>query len=251
MPENFDITMTATVRPDILQQTLHTFVAGLFKNTSNFRLIINIDPVGDNDYSPQDVLQVAQKYFQNVKYNIPDEPDFAKAFIWTWKQTTTRYVFHLEDDWALLRPVFWATLIRLMDHLADVAILRLPFTDAEEDRAKQWDKWYPWNGYFFECPLEIRGGLAYSGHPSIIRHTWLRQILPLLNDKGCPEKQIKHHNPLVNNILLRWRYGVFQRQGEKRAILDIGRKWRTDHGYAKDGAYGFKNWKKIEQTGKV
>lgn len=245
MPGNYDITMTATIRPDILNKTLHYFVSNLFKDTSRFRLIINVDPVGDHKYSEWDVVNLAKEYFDNVVYNLPVKANFAKAFLWCWKQTTSPYVFHLEDDWALYRPVDFDAMMRLMDTMLDLAILRLPFTDAEAERAAQWNKWYPWNGLFFECPLEIRGGLAYSGHPSLIKHKWIRQILPYMNDKGCPEKQIKHHNPGISKILNLYRYGVYQRPNEKRAIVDIGREWRTEHKYAKDGAYGFTNWKKI------
>lgn len=247
MLEKIDVTTTATVRPEILDSTLYSFCNGFLKcNTDRCRLIINIDPVGDTNHTPTDVLEIARLYFKNVVYNIPKESNFANAFIWTWKQVTAPFIFHLEDDWELMRDVDLEEMLSLFAKYEDLAILRLPFTDAEATRAKQWNKWFPYNGEYMACPPEMVGGLAFSGHPSLIKRDWLKRILPLLHGRGCPEKQIKHHNARINDILQRYRYGVFQRPQEKKAIRDIGRFWRVDHNFQKVGAYGFTNWRTIE-----
>ncbi len=248
LKEPIDITTTATVRPEILDSTLYSFCNGFLNcKTDTYRLIINIDPVGDSDHSPEDVLEIAYRYFDNVVYRIPETPNFASAFRWTWAQTRANYVFHLEDDWELLRDVELSEMFKLFFIVEDLAILRLPYTDAEATRAKQWNKWYDWNGMYMACPQDIVGGLAFSGHPSLIRGDWVRQVVRLLHDNGCPEKQIKHHNPHMNNIIQRYQYGVFQRPHEKKAIRDIGRWWRTEHKFEKVGAYGFTNWRTINE----
>ncbi len=244
MLEEIDITCTATVRPDILDRTLYSFCNGFInRKADKYRFIMNVDPIGDTAYTQIDVVNVAKSYFDNVVINAPNKSNFARAFIWTWTQTRAPWVIHLEDDWQLLRDVEIDEMFWLFGEYEKLAILRLPFTDAEQERAKQWNKWFPFNGHFMECPREMIGGLAYSGHPSLIRGDWLRQVLPLLHVDGCPEKQIKHHNPLMNMILMQWRYGVFQRPHEKKAIIDIGREWRIKNNFEKVGAYGFTNWR--------
>ena len=67
-------------------------------------LYINIDPTPSKD-NISEVINVARKYFGNVIYNIPNEPNFAQAILWCFQQVKGEYFFHLEDDWILLREV--------------------------------------------------------------------------------------------------------------------------------------------------
>ena len=243
MSSFIDITTTATIRPYILRQTLESFDEYMLAGV-NCRHIINIDPIGDNSYTYWNVLGASSRYFKDICCNLPSHPNFAKAFIWCWRQVEADYFLHLEDDWLLLREIDLLEMIKVMTTIEDLAILRLPFTDAKEKEALQWNRYFPFNGLFMECPEELKGGIAYSGHPSLIKKKWLDEVLPLLTPGGCPEKQIKGHNPAMMDILSRWRYGVWQKPNEPKAIVDNGRVWREKFGFIKNGAYGFTNWKK-------
>jgi hypothetical protein len=44
-----DITMTAVIRPTILERTLESIVKNIVTKEHRFRLIINIDPVGEKN----------------------------------------------------------------------------------------------------------------------------------------------------------------------------------------------------------
>ena len=65
-----DITMTATLRPIILEQTLKSVVENIITNEHEFRLIINIDPSGEK-IQQKIVLKVAKTYFKDILYNYP------------------------------------------------------------------------------------------------------------------------------------------------------------------------------------
>jgi hypothetical protein len=223
-------------------ETLESFHVGMLAGV-NCRHIINVDLIGDNHYSAWDVVNISKKYFDYVEFTISASPHFAKAFITVWSQVNADYFLHLEDDWKLLKSIDLSEMIKTMELIPDLAILRLPFSDAKETEALQWNRYFPYNGSFMECPLELRGSIGYSGHPSLIKRAWLKQVLPLLNADGCPEKQIKGHNPVMLKVLEQWRYGVWQKPLEQKAIVDIGRVWREEFGFIKNGAYGFTNWK--------
>lgn len=122
--ENIDIITTATLRPKILDYTLNSFCEKMLKEQSRYRLIINIDPIGEN-IKPKEVLKVAEKYFDNIIYNIPDKPCFTKAVIWCWSQIKYEYLFNLEDDWELLIPINIDSMITILDNHPDMSGLRL------------------------------------------------------------------------------------------------------------------------------
>ena len=60
-----DITMTAVRRPKVIDKTLKSFTKHIFKNQKDYRLIINIDPVGEG-HSNNKVIDVCEKYFENL-----------------------------------------------------------------------------------------------------------------------------------------------------------------------------------------
>ena len=239
-----NVTTTATLRPDILDRTLNSFFANMFVDR-DVRLILNIDPVGDSAYTPGDVLEVATKYFGHaVNAHVADDGNFSAACIRVWSAVESEYFINLEDDWELIRPVSLDDMVRLMDAHSNLAILRLPFTDSETTRAKQWNLWYPWNGVFFQCPRELKGTAGFCNHPSLIRKEFMHRITPNMDPYLCPEKQIKGHSPVMRRILEQYEYGVFQIPQSEKAVVDIGRQWLYEHKLRKNkkGGYHFTTW---------
>lgn len=100
-----DFTTTAVARPGILNQTLSSFSTNLKGiNMKDCKLVINIDPL-PSDTKRKNVIKVAEKYFGDVLYNLPEQANFTAAYNWVWKNAETEYIFNLEDDWKLKSPV--------------------------------------------------------------------------------------------------------------------------------------------------
>ena len=120
-----DITMTATLRPKLIKQTLESFQENLFyDNPERYRLLINVDPVGE-DCGIKEILEMASKMFSTSEVIIPLEPSFPKAVIRTWECSTSEFCFHLEDDWLLNRRVDINHMINILDQNRHLACLRM------------------------------------------------------------------------------------------------------------------------------
>lgn len=231
-----EIMMTATKRPQVIERTLKTFKANLFRNIST-EIIVNIDPVGPG--KTKDTLDVVEEYFRIKSVNLPGVPHFGRAFKWVWSQAEAEMCFWLEDDWELILPVDLLRMVRLMKENCDLAILRLPWKAVGTGYSKNWKWFFPWNGKFFECPEDVRREVGFCGHPSLIRGEYVRNIVPFLEPEKNPEKQFHHGHPELLKEIERWRYGVFGRPGQGPAIRDIGREWMVENGYRKAGTKAF------------
>lgn len=245
-----DITMTAVRRPTIIERTLSSFKKNLFKDHPT-RLIINIDPVGE-DTRLCEITDVIEDYFPYMITRIPAKPHFTKAFIWTWQQATSKYVFHLEDDWELLRPVDLDAMIALMDKYPDLGGLRLAWKDAEGETVKNFPRsFFDWNGEYFECPIERRGCDGTCGHPTLYRGELIERIVPYMREEYNPEKQLRYWIPEIPPIIEEYTYGVFAQPNDKAIIAEIGERWRNQHGWVKQGGCSqkafFKWWIKQEE----
>jgi len=233
-----DITMTAVRRPELVRQTLDTFVSKLFSRANEYHLIINVDPVG-RDMQSFKIIDLCREYFRNITCRCPEEPSFGSAFKWVWTRTTADFVFHLEDDWELVRPVDLMKMIEIMTNNPDLAILRLPWKPTDTDSAKNWKYFFPWNGEFFECPRELKRTVGFCGHPSLIRGEFIRNTAEYIDETRNPEKQFHHGPREIMEEIDKWRYGVFAEQNQSPAIRDIGRQWMIKNNYRKAGSKAF------------
>lgn len=238
--------MTAVRRPEILKRTLHTFFMRCFAPVINkCRLIINVDPVGD-DIASHELNKIVSAYFKHYIIGMPMEASFPKAFKWTWDWATAPWVFHLEDDWELLTGVDIMFMIELMEKFPNLASLRLPFFPSTERTMKNWNLFFPWNGHFFECPVNLRQTAGFAGHPSLLRGDFVRNCAPLINVNLNPEKQFHGDNDRLVNEVLQWKYGVFGLPNHPKVIKDIGGEWRNANKFQKKGPKAFfKEWEKI------
>ncbi len=103
-----DFTTTACIRPEILRKTYESFNENLKDiDLKKCRLIINIDPLPKFDKEKIDEMEeICNSFFGKVLMNVPDEPNFTKAINWCWSNADTDFIFHLEDDWFLMDPIF-------------------------------------------------------------------------------------------------------------------------------------------------
>lgn len=216
-------TTTATVRPEILDQTYRSFSSNLigvdFKES---HLFLNVDPIPVARLSDrQKMVEVAQKYFGRVTSNFPEQCNFPSALRWAWTSAVGDWIFNLEDDWVLTEKVNVRQLIGMLEKSPRSIGVKL-------------------NAYVFGFNL---GRICLS--PSLIRGEWARQAAQHLRPIRCPEKQLRSSipKPLIRPML---NYPSYSSKKDGRIIVrDIGRVWRTKNMLVKDldKSKGFTTWK--------
>jgi len=242
-----DITMTAVRRPEVIEKTLKSFTENLFVIPKDHRLIVNIDPIGD-DVDNNEVIDVLEKYFSNLVIFEPKKPSFPKAVIRIWKQVESKYFFHLEDDWVLKRPVFISDLINPLKRNKNLACMRLykeniPLTNNPTMFGCKYHYNQEFN-FFKPIPGSNNWKNQFGLNPVMIKKEFIDEVLPLMvNDKN-PEKQFRENNPLFKNILLKWTFAIYGRPGLKRMVWGKnGLHWRLDSKFQKPrNGNGFTTW---------
>jgi hypothetical protein len=221
-PDDFkiDISMTAIFRSNILEQTLSSFFKNMFfeRKIFSYRLVINVDPVGES--SIDNIKNVIFKYFgNNYIINTPIEANLARAVKWTISNTNSKYIFNLEDDWKLLKKVYFSHMIELMETNKNLHFLRLPFgvqrfiENQEHYGFETWGE--PHKKFAIPCFLS-RGDI-------------LRNMANQIIEIESPEKQLQKIS--ADNLLCTGRYYEANSQGH--VVMDLGRKWKRKHGLPK------------------
>jgi len=190
-------------------------------------LIINIDPIGD-EVSPMKVVDVAKHFFDEVEFNIPDEPNFAQAVRWCWGRTTSEFIFHLEDDWTLSKQINMNKLISLMNNNQDMVGLRFP-----KDRLYKVDNNSTKKGFIKNNKLLL--------NPMLYRGSFIRGIASKMGIKDNPERQLRRKYKLSKDKYV----GIYCGAGVGEYISHIGRKWQRQSNYHKRKGSNFITWDKI------
>ncbi|MHA1469533.1 MAG: hypothetical protein ACTSSP_03095 [Candidatus Asgardarchaeia archaeon] len=261
MKELIDITTTATLRPEILDDTYQSFWTNLFekyKDKYHYRLIINIDPIGDDRYDYKDVLNVAKKYFSDIIYNSPKTHQWPHAFKWVWKQTTSKYVFNLEDMWISMTEVDLEDLIYIIDEYPKIAWVHLHkyvLADGSPDP-------FFYHAYKSEKDkklfIEVEKPTA---SPGLFRGEFVRKMSELMNDEISLELQLwgDHYKvrdqkaPLINREYLNsWDYAIYTKNWKlpfwlcriPETHMFDGRKWKKRHNLRKINPFAM--WESTE-----
>jgi hypothetical protein len=244
--EKVEITMTATKRKHLTFKTISSFMENLLYICDDVEVIINVDDVGES--GPRETTLKIIELFVPVKVSrFSETPNFSTAFAFCWQQVEADWVVHLEDDWELLQKVDVREMMAILKEEEDLALLRLPQFRSGEDKMKNWDKFFPWNGKYFECPDELRQGVGFCGHPSLIKGEFVRACAPLINVELNPEKQFHGDNPELVAEVMKWRYGVYSKPNEPNYIQDLGRQWMVDNGFRKKGSKAwFTEWETVK-----
>jgi len=244
MLNKIDITITACRRRRILRRTLESFYDNLlWRKDVLTRIIINVDPVGDNEDSMLSV-DLCRDFTDDVVFRCPDSPNFGKAFKWTWTKVDSDWVLNLEDDWELLTVVDIKDIFEILKKFQKLALLRFPFDAAGRNKIMAWSKVpFDWNGDYFECNEKH---WAYCGHPSVIKSAWIKRMLPLIKPELSPEKQFRASNPPLIKQVLEYDYGLFGGPYHDPYIRDLGRNWMKKFGWKKTKrGHPFAVWEKI------
>jgi hypothetical protein len=219
-----DITMTAVIRPTILERTLESIVKNIVTKEHRFRLIINIDPVGEKT-KPKVVMRVAEKYFKHIVYNHARQPSFPKAVIWVWKNSDAPYIFHIEDDWSINRKINVSKMINILDNHKELSSLRLyKYTTPKGQLFSTFGcKWrYNKEGFYVADGWQKQFGL----NPILIKRQFIDEALPRMRENVNPEKQFRSSQKYMVPVIEKWKYGLYASPSEKALISDIGHAWR-------------------------
>jgi len=234
MSEKVDITMTAVLRTSVLRQTLETFSENLFwKKPDRFRLIVNIDPVGDKGEKAKHVIKLCQQFFDNVVYNVPKKPLFPRAVIWVWSQVEANWVFHLEDDWLLHKKIDIDEMIDILKKHKSVATLRM--LNKRIPRKRKFSQWktkyiYHKDGMF----IAVDRGRQFGLNPVLIKKKFIVDALPKMVETKNPEKQFRVSNKLLREHVLRWEYAIYGKPGASQLVDGkIGYRWRKGSAFKK------------------
>ncbi len=242
-----DITMTAVRRPDVIEKTLKSFTENLFVIPEDHRLIVNIDPVGDEETN-ESTINIIKKYFPKYIVFSPDKPSFPKAVISVWNEVESKYFFHLEDDWILEKPLFLSELIKPLDTHNNIASVRLYKEKIPNNRQPTMFgckyNYHDNYNYFNPIPGSNNWKNQFGLNPVLIRKQFIDESLPLMEDNKNPEKQFRENNPKMRNILNKWTFSVYGYPGMKRTVWGKnGLHWRLNSKFKKprDGS-SFTTW---------
>lgn len=208
-----EVVTTATLRPHLLDVTYASFFAGMDLENHTYRLILNIDPVGEAGATPEDVLTVAEKYFPSITTNVADKGSYPAAVIWAWQQTTTDLVFHLEDDWRLCRSVNWDKLQTTLDDHPDLSSLTLSKYDLKNDSLLAYQQ------------------QMYLG-PCLVRQAYVQAMLPHLRPDEHTEIQMRHRHRRNGVRNAQFRHAYYGGEGPRRLLQHLGPEWMRQNGHS-------------------
>lgn len=243
-----DICMTSVIRPKIIEETLNTIVQNVCHgDTSNYRLILNVDPVGE-DALPGKIVKIARQRFPNILYNIADEPSFPKAVKWVWSQSDADYVFHWEDDVNILRQIDVNNMVEILNKYDDISSLRLykahiPKSNKINTFSCYWN--YNQDGFYVAEKWEKQFGL----NPILIKKEFVQEAVKLLRDDYNPEKQFRYSQEYMRPLIKKWKYAIYGKPGDKRLVDGRkGQTWKNNIGIDKPKGRTFVQWIKKESS---
>jgi len=245
------ILICATKRTDVLYKTVSSMMEKLLWRSA-CSAAINIDPIGREFDVPEKIIKIVELFIPVIFSRIAHEAHFGTAFYALWNMAADRhedydYVFYLEDDWQLLQDIDIRDMVKILEAEEDLALLRLPQFKSTEVEMKNWDKFFPWNGRYFECPDGIRQSVGFCGHPSLIKMEYVNNCAPHILPEVNPEKQFHGGNERLLDEVMKWRYGVYGKPNHPSYIKDLGREWMVKNKFKKAGSKAFfTEWEKVE-----
>jgi len=235
-----DITMTAALRPEIVERTLKSISDHIIFN-GILRLIIDIAPVGDNKYNQLDILNIAPKYFSNINIRTRDISYQAEALIWAWRNAESEFILNWEDDWELLEDIYFDKLIEYFNYYRKLAAINF---DRQEKSILNYpgykDKFELLNKNLYQRKM----GYSLGGPPALIRGEFIKQALKYVNPFEYFD--ITSRKPEVQSFLNEWDHATLIHY-DGPYVKDLGKEWRKKHGLkmVKDTSIGVQ-WVKAD-----
>jgi len=208
-------TTTATNRPEVLDRTYASFnsnITGI--RLKDCELVINVDPLPSSE-KREEAVDIAKKYFGKVTASLPEKPNFTTAINTIWSLSSAAFIFNLEDDWLLTKPVNLDVIMQSMKK----------------------------NPNCLQCVLRAYNydynKMALS--PSIIKRKLYSQIAGKLDSSLNPEIQLR--DTRITKYELNKKSIMVH--GNKPIVRDIGREWIEKSGFKRpDKKAHFNAWVK-------
>lgn len=235
-----DITMVAVLRPKLIKRTLKTIVENIVDDQNRFRLILNIDPIGEK-VKPKVIIKIAKTFFNDVIYQVSRKPSFPRAVKWVWENSDAPFIFHIEDDWDITRKIDVNHMINIMVEHKELSSLRLfkYRTPKREVFFAFGCKWrYNKDGFYIADKWQKQFGL----NPILIRKEFIDEALPKMKDDVNPEKQFRDTQKYMRPIIEKWKYGLYTKPGEPALAVDTGTIWRNRTKFIKPRKKSFLTW---------
>ena len=212
LSDKIQFTTTATLRPTVLEDTLSSFSANITDmSMKDCECLINIDCVPLGLTEPSALIEICNKYFGTVTPNISHSPNFCASVKWLWTHATTDYLFHLEDDWALLKPIKMGDILPLFDN-----------PDLYEVRLRKRTKEYGMHWYGLSPCIVARQCYSLASKLNINENPEIQ----LKEICGPPEGRV--------GVYPHFELGLYEKPPPEIVLVrDIGRDWRKVHGMSK------------------
>ena len=212
-----DVTMTCTMRPELIIRTLLSFAEKVHYD-GQVRIIANIDPVGVSNQSV--IKSIIKSVAKDCKWlyavREPEEACFAAAVKWVWEQVETPIFLHLEDDWLFLKPVNMEAIEKAFENFPSVGYLCLRKKHIKHGVVKRVND----DSYITYKP----GKRKYGLQPAFWRKEAAQTAAPFFDLKKDPEKQLWEKRR-VGKRIGNWRCAYYGKIGETPWVKDIGREW--------------------------
>jgi hypothetical protein len=253
MDMKIDLLMIGVVRPAIIEETTISLIENVLNDNHEYRMIANIDPVGERKHTQQDCVNVLKKYFDVVIANKPKEPSVVDAWKWVIEQSDTEFMWFKEDDIKILRKVDLDDMIRILQKNPKLSMLMTDKWGAVLSHKKTIDKntilrsamHFKYTGdNWYKAPNWYRAAGITS---TLVKRAFLKPAAKWMIQGNSPNNSIKgKRNDGIQPFIKKWNYGYYQQPGGEKHFIDLGKGWKRSQGFTKPIGGVWKTWKKVK-----
>lgn len=241
-PILIDITVTAALRPGIIRDTARSvadhFLACLPRGC-RARAIVNIDPVGEENVTQEEVEEIYRAIFPEIVVFKPERPSFPLAVRRVWQEVQASVAFHAEDSKLLIRPVPVERILQAFHSRPTLGAVSLPPLKRHEESPNP-PRWDDDIGLYI-VPFFRK---AVTFQPSFFRREYIAAMVPFLRDGVSPEKTTKavekwlgtEEASRVRDVASSFDFGFMRLEDESTPAFfeNVGRRWRLERRLVKD-----------------
>lgn len=239
---NYCTTMISVNRPDIVKIVLESYrqyAPEIFQST----LYLNVDKSVVDYATQQDVADLCEKYFADIEYNLTDKPSFPLAFKWVMGKASSNghpYTCFILDDWKLCNRLDVDDGIGFMEKYPDLLFVSISKIKKGGGRSKI-GRMPKGDAYFYR---HIEGNLYTSRKLATfgVNPTFIPKRLAgvLASEIDGTLTATLDSRKIIGRRFKKVDYGLYTIPDEEAFFIDIGQKWRRQHGICKSGIPGGK-----------
>lgn len=252
-----DVCMIGVVRPAMIKETLDSLVKYMLNDNHEYRMIVNIDPVGERKYSQEDVLGVIAEYdyFHEIVSRLPAKPSVVKAVQWVLNQAESDLVIFKEDDIKILDPLYLDSMINALEKRPKLSSLHTDKWGTRLDHPRTLDEGlkikrcgFEWNLTKHGLYLASQWKRAYSFLPNLTRIEFIKEAKKYIrpNIGQSPTNIMKGKAGDIDGTLFKflasWDYAYWTYPDKSKQIEDLGKEWKQKRGWKKPPRGVWQTW---------